>query len=68
MPGSLTATRNEHLLGEGALGASFLEEASMLFRRALPVLLVIWGSALFGVAVLDWAGYGVVLQLLVLSR
>ena len=40
----------------------------MRFRRALPILLAVWGAALFGVAVLDWAGYGVVLHLLVLSR
>jgi hypothetical protein len=36
--------------------------------RALPALLLVWGAALAGVAILDWAGYGAFLHLLVLSR
>lgn len=40
----------------------------MRFRRALPVLLAVWGAALLGVAMLDWAGYGVVLHLVALTR
>jgi hypothetical protein len=37
-------------------------------RRALPALLAVWGAALLTLAVLDWAGYGIALQLAVLAR
>jgi hypothetical protein len=37
-------------------------------RRAIPALLAVWGAALLGVAVLDWAGYGTYLHLAVLAR
>ena len=37
-------------------------------RRALPTLLAVWGAALLGVAVLDWAGYSIFLQLAELAR
>jgi hypothetical protein len=37
-------------------------------RRALPALLTLWGIALLGLAVMDWAGYGTFLQLLLVSR
>jgi hypothetical protein len=40
----------------------------MMLRRALPALLAVWGIALLGIAILDWAGYGTFLQLLVVSR
>jgi hypothetical protein len=40
----------------------------MLIHRALPALLAIWGAALLGLALLDWAGYGNALRLLVLAR
>jgi hypothetical protein len=40
----------------------------MLLRRALPVLLAVWGAALIGLAVLDWARFGVALGLMVLAR
>jgi len=40
----------------------------MLFRRALPALLAVWGAALLGLALLDWAGYGGALHLMVISR
>jgi hypothetical protein len=40
----------------------------MLVRRALPALLSIWGAALLALALLDWAGYGNALLLLVLAR
>ena len=40
----------------------------MLVRRALPVLLAVWGAALIGLAVLDWASFGVALRLLVVAR
>jgi hypothetical protein len=49
-------------------GPRSTEETPMLLRRALPALLAVWGAALLGLAVLDWAGYGVALQLLVLAR
>jgi hypothetical protein len=39
-----------------------------MLRRALPALLAVWGAALLGFALLDWAGYGVALQLVVLAR
>ncbi len=39
-----------------------------MVRRAIPALLALWGVTLLGIAVLDWAGYGTFLALVVLSR
>jgi hypothetical protein len=70
----LGAPRSRSTPGHGyphparSLRARSTEETPMLLRRALPALLAVWGAALLGLAVLDWAGYGVALQLLVLAR
>jgi hypothetical protein len=48
--------------------ASRPEAPMVLMRRALPLLLALWGVTLLGLAVLDWAGYGGFLQLLVLTQ
>ncbi|APR84747.1 Hypothetical protein A7982_10096 [Minicystis rosea] len=37
-------------------------------RRALPSLLVLWGAALFFIALLNWAHYGVFLRLFLVAR
>jgi hypothetical protein len=39
-----------------------------MVRRAIPSLLALWGAALLGLAVLDWAGYRVFLLLAALAR
>jgi hypothetical protein len=39
-----------------------------MLRRAIPALLAIWGAALLALALLDWAGYGLVLRRMVLAR
>jgi hypothetical protein len=39
-----------------------------MLRRALPALLAIWGTVLLALALLDWAGYSLVLRQMVLAR
>jgi hypothetical protein len=39
-----------------------------MLRRALPALLAVWGAALIALAVLDWAGYSISLQLALVAR